>query len=83
MLRIMQVTEAEWAYIWSKLMPMQRRCAEWVGTDNLILTDEEGPILLTIGRAEVLTDPPLKVKRYLDKMKGEDVECTPGRKVQV
>ena len=35
------------------------------------------------GRAEVLTDPPLKVKRYLDKMKGEDIECTPGRKVQV
>jgi hypothetical protein len=68
MLRIMQVTEAQWAFIWGKVMPMSRKSAEWIGTDNLILNDEEGPILLTIGRVEVLTDPPLKVKRYLDKM---------------
>jgi len=68
MLRVMQVTEEQFDYIWAKLMPMQRRSADWVGTDNMILNDEEGPILLTIGRVEVVAAPPLKVKRYLDKM---------------
>jgi hypothetical protein len=64
----MQVTEEQWEYIWAKVMPMSRRSADWIGTDNLILFDEEGPILLMIGIAEVITEPPLKVKRYLDKL---------------
>jgi hypothetical protein len=74
MLRIMQVTEEQWEYIWVKVMPMSRRSADWIGTDNLILFDEEGPILLMIGRAEVITEPPLKVKRYLDKLEASSVK---------
>ncbi|HXN71512.1 MAG TPA: hypothetical protein VN861_03050 [Candidatus Acidoferrales bacterium] len=74
MLRVMRITGAQWSFIWAKLMPMQRRSADWVGTDNLILNDEDGPILLTIGKAEVITEPPERVRRYLDKFEQQLIE---------
>jgi len=77
MLRVMQITEDEWSFIWAKIAPMSRRSAEWIGTDNVILNDEEGPILLTIGRVEVIRDiasAPVKVKRWLDKFKQSSVQ---------
>jgi hypothetical protein len=73
MLRIMTVTSDQWAYIWAKIMPVRRKSAEWIGTDNLILNDEEGPILLTIGRAEIITEFPKKVEKYL---KGFEMQVT-------
>ena len=66
MLRILTVSEDDYNTIWCRLLPMQRRALDWVGTDALLLFDAEGPLVVTIGHAAVITETPVKLKRLLE-----------------
>jgi hypothetical protein len=66
MLRILTVSEEDYNTIWCRLLPMQRRAVDWMGTDALLLFDVEGPLMVTISHAEVITEAPVKLKRLLE-----------------